>query len=212
MLKTMLLTALAAVSVSAIAQDNHREDGRYSIDATGKSQRDIKREVCRQAEYLSAGDQYDFNQMLDRLPATVENTIVSGLFAAHRQSVIIHSQMVMVMMPNDAVVMDSVKSDDQVILAQESEESMRPMRMIMQHPRYRDIDYDTALEILGSKLNETEKTQLDAWWNSDTMESDRDVNERQKDIIVRLLKINAAKADEVVYMSCCMTHKHFMVK
>jgi hypothetical protein len=187
MLKLTLLAAFAAVSVCAIAQDRYDEDSKIAIDANGKSHYDIKREVCRQEEYLSGGDAYTFEAMLNRMQGNTEDALISGLFAAHRQAVLIKDQIIASRFPDSSV-------GDQAVLAQETDSSMRPMRMVMDEPRHhRDMNYGTAFDILTADLNSTQTTWLAQWWD--------DATDREKDIVVRLLKLDASKADDPIYAS-----------
>ena len=189
MFKTTMLAAFVAVSVSAMAQNSWRDDSKESIDSTGKSQYDIKCEVLKQDQYLSAGDAMTFELMLDRMPGNAEKALCSGLFCAHRQAVLVRHQIIASMLPTDS----GYASYDQSVMAQETDNSMRPMRMVMQPDHTRDIDYESAFDILTADLGDTETTQLMHWWDG--------ANDRQRDIVVRLLKIDAKKADDPIYKS-----------
>ena len=213
MLKTTMLAAFAAISMCAMAQNYGQENGRSSIDATGKSWYEIKREVVKQDQYLSAGDAYDFEVMLERMPGNAVKALVSALFSAKRQSVLIHDQTVAAMFPVDAMVVSDVPGADRAaIMAQETETSIRPMRMIMQENRPRFLDHDTAFEILCTDLNATERTELGKWWDGfDLKLSSRDMditNTHAKDIICELLKNDIRRADDVIYPSLYMHHMY----
>jgi hypothetical protein len=198
MFKNMMLGAFVAIAACAGAQDKWwGDETRTGVDATGKTHSDILHSVCRQDQYLSGGDAYDFETMLYRLPSTIEDALVSGLFAAHRQSVLVRDEIIAARFNTDTDVLAMTTGGDQVILAQETENSMRPMRMVMREDPSRDINYDRAFDILTTDLNNTQETQLGRWWFNNA-------NEHDKDIIVRLLKIDARRADDPIYPSLYM--------
>lgn len=200
MLKTTMLAAFAAISVCAMAQDFDRDDSRSGIMASGKNHSDIVREVWKQTDNLPGGDVYLFANMMDRMPANTQDALISGLFAARRQAVVVRDQIIATRFAdNSDVVALATNSDHAGIMAEENEDSIRPMRMVMQGHRPVDIDYDTALDILTVDLNPTQKALVGDWWNDDQ-------NELQKDVIVKLLKIDARKADEPIYPSLYVHH------
>lgn len=215
MLKTTMLAAFAAISMCAMAQNYGQENSRSSIDATGKSHYEIKREVLKQDQYLTAGDAYDFETMLERMPVNAEHALISALFCARRQAVLIQDQKIASMFPVDAMIVnDAPGMDHTAIMAQETETSFRPMKMMMEssHPRF--MDYDTAFQILCTDLNSTERTQLGKWWDGYnvtlTSKGMDDTNTHAKDIICQLLKNDARRADDIIYPSLYMHHVYMV--
>ncbi len=195
MFKSTLLAALAAISVSVIAQ-TLPEDRRECIDANGKDYSQIKREVWKQVAYLSGGDQFTFTEMMDRMPGNTEHDLVQGLFCAHRQAVLIRDQIIASRFPENAEISAEVTTPDQVILAEESDNTLRPLRMVMQPTgAMPDIDSNLAFDILATDLNTTQRSDLATWW-------DDPKNELGQDIVVRLLKLDASKAQDPIYASC----------
>lgn len=195
MFKTTLLAALAAITVSALAQ-TMPEDRRECIDGNGKTYTDKKREVIKQVEYLSGADQYTFWVMMDRMPYNTEVAVVDGLFCAHRQAVLIRDQIIASRFPENTDIAAQTTTLDQSILAEESDNSMRPLRMVMQPSgSYPDIDTNTAFDILASDLNDTQRTQLAKWWDDPTQE-------QEVDVVVRIINLQASKANDPIYASC----------
>jgi len=203
MLKTMMLGAFVAVSVCALAQDGWRDDDRSAIDSNGKSRYEIAREVCKMDQYLSGSGSYDFEMMLNRMRGNTEDALISGLFSAHRQAVLVRDQIVASKCPaaDDTMIVIVPGADHTAVLAEETEGSMRPMRMVMQGSRPMDIDYDTAWEIVTANLNDTQTTQLARWW-------DNPENDHGKDLVCELLKIDARRADDPVYVSLYTHHMY----
>jgi hypothetical protein len=213
MFKYTMLAAMAAVTTCAMAQDRWWYDNNRSwVDANGKTHWDIKKAILHEDQYLSGGDQYTFEAMLNRMDGNTEDALISGLFAAQRQAVLVRDQIIASRFPSDTDIVAQTTGNDTVILAEETEISMRPMRMVMVEHTNRDIDYDTAFDILCTDLNATQRNYLARWWDdtSSTRDNNWDActNERQKDIIVRLLKIDARRADEPIYPSLYMHTKY----
>ena len=186
MFKTMMLAAMAVVSMSAFAQD-HRWHDRDSFDVAdaGKTQYGMERFVRWQCNDLMGPDDYTFEAMLNRMPANEENALIKGIFCAHREAVREREHIITMRFPNSTEVELSTNSNDEI--------SNRPMRMVMESTGPRDIDYRTALDILTSSVNATEGTWIEDWWG--------DATDQQKDCVVRLLKKSAHKADEPIYES-----------
>jgi hypothetical protein len=210
-----MLAAFAAVSMCAMAQNYGQENSRSSIDATGKSHYDIKQEVLKQDQYLMPGDAYDFEVMLERMPVNAEHALINALFSARRQAVLIHDQTISAMFPVDAmIVSDAPGMDHSAIMAQETETSFRPMRMMMEHSKPRFMDYDTAFSILCTDLNSTERTELGKWWDGYnitlTAWNMDNTNTHAKDIVCQLLKNDAKRADDVIYPSLYMHHVYMV--
>jgi hypothetical protein len=202
----MMLVAFAVVSAAAMAQDFDRHGKWAELDSNGKSKYDLKREVCWQAEDLSGGDKYDFEVMLERMNPNIEDAMISGLFCARRQAVIVrHQAVVAVVQSMDAMADANMAPDASAVIAEENDGSMRPMRMKMQPNTGRDIDYDTAFDILTSDLNSSQSAELSRWW-------DNDKNMRQKDVVVRMLKNDAKMADEPIYASFYTRHYDWITK
>jgi len=193
MYKTMLLAALAVVSVSAFAQDKvwHDRD-RYDVDDAGKTQYGMERFVKRQCADLMGPDSYTFETMLNRMPANEENALLKGIFCAHREAVKEREHMIAMRFPDNTEVVLSTNTNDEV--------GNRPMRMVMEAPGPRDIDYRTALDILTSSVNATEGSWIQDWWDT--------AIDTQKDVVVRLLKRSANKADEPIYASLYVHHTY----
>jgi len=216
MFKKMMLVAMAAVTACALAQDGRwEEQNRTEVGASGKSQWDIKCAVLRQDQYLTGGDAYTFEAGLNRMDGNVENALISGLFAAHRQSVLLRDQIIASQFPSDTDILAATTGNDSSILAEETETSMRPMRMVMVEHKHRDIDYETAWNILSADLNETQKTLLAKWWDDTDStrlaEFDSDRTVRMKDIICRLLELDAKRADDPIYPSLYIHHTYAVV-
>ena len=187
MFKSMLVAALAAVSMCTFAhaaqgQNDWRTKDWGAIDTAGKSQYDLRKAVVDQDEYLQGGDKYYFEAMLNRMTANNENALIDGLFDARRQAVIIRRNVIASMFPEESQYA-MVSPDD----------SMRPMRMVIEAPKPHDVDYDTALDILTANLNATQSTQLCDWWAT--------ADERAKDVCVKMLKIDAERCSGPIYPS-----------
>jgi len=191
MFKTMMLAAFAVVSMSAFAQGQkwHDQD-RMDCDDAGKTQYGMERFVKKQCESLLGPSDYIFNTMLDRLPANEENALVKGIYCAHRQAILEREQIIATRFPGVGEV--ELSNQSGTVMAS-VEQGNRPMRMVMESPGPRDIDYRTALDILTSSLNATEGSWVEDWWQN--------ADEPQRDTVVRLLKRSAAKADEPIYAS-----------
>lgn len=199
-----------------MAQDRWwNDDSRAAVDAAGKSRYAIKQSVLRQDQYLGGGDAYAFEAGLNRMDGNTEDALISGLFAAHRQSVLLRDQIIASRFPADSDVVAATTGNDSGILTEETETSMRPMRMVMVDHHSRDIDYNTAFDILTADLNQTQKTFLSKWWyESDSSrlgEFDSEAtNERMKDIVCKLLELNAKRADDPIYPSLYTHHTYPM--
>lgn len=75
------------------------------------------------------------------------------------------------------------------VVAVDTDDSMRPMRMLVRHPGHdKDINYEEAAKILSSSVDNTTAGTI-----HDFFMYDRD--ERLKDIVVRLIEVNAKVAD-----------------
>lgn len=224
MLKKISLLALAAVSMSAFAQSSTtttttitQEPARSSNSDMGLHTRDhwdMKKSVMWRAnQALSGGDRYYFSSMLDRLPTSVEMALVAGLSNAHRQAVIINDNMLAMRFPVDSSVTTTSTTDASGTTTTTTttttdwqmastttgtdwnERSFRPMRLIMSgSAKPKDINYGEALDILTADVNDSSTAMLRDWWNNKASDRDRDV-------IVRLLKDDASMADQIYYPS-----------
>jgi len=187
----MMLAAFAVVSMSAFAQGQKWQDrDKAECDDAGKTQYGMERFVKWQCNNLMGPDNYTFETMLDRLPASEENALVKGIYCAHRQAILEREHIVATRFPDLGEI--ELSSDSGGAMAS-VETGNRPMRMVMESPAPRDIDYRTAFDILTSSVNATESTWIGYWWKGATY--------TQKDVVVRLLKRSAAKADEPIYAS-----------
>jgi len=205
MLKTLMLAAFAAVAMAATAQDYSYGRGPYDqdkfyTDTATPTMWDMHKAVIRQDCELQGADKYAFETLLNRLPANTENALVKGLWSARKQSVQVYDAMCAAAIPVDN---SGFPTTTDVIASVNTDDSARPMKMIMQAPRPHDIDYNTALDILCSNLNATEATQVTDWFNG--------ANDREKDVVIKLLKHDAMKADDPIYASC-LVHRTYDVK
>ncbi len=187
MIKQTMIVALAVVSMSAFAQ-NHRwhDQDRDEMTSAGNTEFGMHKFMLKQDENLQGPDRYTFEAMLNRMPANEENALIKGLWNAHHQAVVVREQMIASRFPD-------ATEEGYASNVNTSDESSRPMRMVMESHGPRDIDYNTAENILSASLTDTEANWLQGWWTQST--------EAQKDVVVRLLKCSAAKADEPIYSS-----------
>jgi len=227
MLKTLTLAALATISMSAFAQSGTMSTTEYQTsrpmywnnkdmwDMSGKSDMEVRKAVeWRANTALSGGDRYVLATMLDRAPSSVEHSLLWGLANAHKQAVMINDRMLAYRFPDTTVTTTSTSSTDTMgnttmttttttspdwnasnMDWSSMEASWRPMRMVMtQSAKPKNINYYEALEILTSDLNSSSAGVLASWWNGTA-------SERQKDVIVRMLKDDAMMADAIYYPS-----------
>jgi hypothetical protein len=225
MLKKLTLAALASISMSAFAQSMTTVEyqtsrpmywnTRDNWDMSGKSDMEVRKAIESRANTaLSGGDRYVLATMFDRVPSNVEHSLLWGLANAHKQAVMINDRMLAYRFPATTVTSTTASSTDTMGTTTVTttttttpdweasnmdwsgiEDSWRPMRMVMtRNVKPKDISYITALDILTSDLNDSSAGVLAGWWNNDA-------SERQKDVIVRMLKDDAMMADAIYYPS-----------
>ncbi len=178
MLRKLSLTALAVVSMSAMAM----------ADGNPMADQDMRKDVLWQATNLTGGDQYYLGAWLDRLPSQYERTIVKALSSAHTSAMSLRDTIAMSRWNSDGT--EKMNWDDKSTWWNNTDETMRPMRMVMSMPSPREVGYNEALSALTAGLNATESGLLtQAFWG----------NERGRDILTRLVKDNASIADTAPY-------------
>jgi hypothetical protein len=220
MFKKISIAALAAISLSAFAQDSDyghwMEKG--DINVAGKSNFELRKRIDRQAsECLSFADQYDLDAMLNQNSDEIDTALLRGLCHAHRQAAVITDHMLAMRFPEDSTTYATTTTNGNTVTTttttttlqannidwSSEDHSSRPLRIIMTNPiRPKDLSYDDAISVLCSNLNATESSILSGWWYG---EDNRDgATERMKDVIVRLLKDDARMADQTYYPSVYM--------
>jgi len=211
MLKQISIAALAAVSMCAFAQNSST----WSDDGMNKNDYNMRKHVeWRGNGCLSGGDRYELAEMLDRAPMSVEHCLLLALTGAHKQAVMINDKMLAVRFPADSTttMATTVNNNGTTTTTTTTtdtwsassmdwsgeEAGSRPMRLIMTNAKKpKDIDYDETRDILLANLNDTDAAIIADWWRTKA-------NERQRDIIVRLLKDDARMADQIYYPSVYM--------
>jgi hypothetical protein len=215
MLKSITLAALAAVSMSALAQstswDNTSMHGNLNKDAVmistdrsgAEMMYDRQKSVMMQANMgLTGGDAYYLERALDHLPSNVEQALLWGLYNSRANAVSIRDEYARMRQEefarswqsgNRTVVTNWNWNDPNwnstMTWSDEQAMTWRPMRMIMAKPmNMRNISYLEAMSILTAGADATTAGTITNFF----MES-RD--ERLKDIIVRLLRNNASLID-----------------
>lgn len=221
MFKQMTLAAMAIVATSAFAQSTTTTTVEYKsapgwnkaddIDLEGKSIHQLRKKLeWRANDALSGGDRTTLVSLLNRAPSNVEQALLMGLSKSHRQAVMINDQMLAWRFPADTTVSTTTTNGYSTTTTtttydnnmnwsamdwSSAEANSRPMRMIMtKSAKPKDISYDQAIEILTSDLNDTQAGTLSSWWFSRASVG-------QKDVVVRLLKDDAAMADQTYYPS-----------
>ncbi len=213
MFKKMTLAALATVSMSAFAQtsttswsndmtwqqQNHHWN---AMDPNGMTTWDARNMVVWQSNTaLSGGDRYILSNLLDRAPHNVVNALVWGLSRANWQARSYATERMMARYPasTTSYTTSTTNTDGTVTTTTTTSNTgwamtARPMRFVMDKMAPRDVNYMEAMDILTSGVTSTEATILRTWW-MDT------ATERQRDVIVRLLKDNATLVDVPYYPS-----------
>jgi hypothetical protein len=202
MFKKIALMALAAVSVSAFAQNSStmQDPGTMSFMEARNAV------MTRGYATLNAGDAYVLSNVIDRSPSHVANAVAYALAHNHWQAQIIAEEIVLARWPVDRTsYTTTVTNPDGTVTTTTTTtstaytttyaENMRPMRLVMEpNSSPRDIEWSQALDLMTANITAAEATQLrDWWWNRAT--------EREKDVIVRVLEANAKLADTVTYTS-----------
>ncbi|AIE87368.1 hypothetical protein [Fimbriimonas ginsengisoli] len=232
MLKRLTLAALATISMSAFAQ-NTMTTTEYQTsrpmmwsdkdwDMSGKSDMEVRKAVeSRANDVLSGGDRYCLATMLDRAPSSVEHALLWGLANSHKQAIMINDRMLAYRFPDTTVTTTSTTTTDTTGTTtttvattttpdwnasnmdwSNTEASWRPMRMVMTKSiKPKDLSYIEALDILKSDLNDTSAGILTDWWNNTA-------SDRQKDVLVRMVKGDARMADAIYYPSV-YTHRTY---
>ena len=210
MFKKIALLALAAVSVSAMAQSSSWSSNWQ--DPSTMTYTDARMAVMKRGfDSLNAGDAYILSNIIDRAPTNVATPLAFALAHNHWQARIISEELVASRWPVDSTsYTTTVTNPDGTVTTTTTTttsaysttyaENMRPMRMVMETPQMpRDIEWNQALDIITANVTTAEATQLrDWWWNKAT--------EREKDVITRALEANAKLADTVTYSSAWRSH------
>lgn len=216
------------MSITTTYDANHpwRAANEY-FDPNGKSLWTVEKHVERYADkYLNAGDAYRISDTLSRVPLEIESALVFGLADAHLEAVNIEDRMLAMRFPQDSTTTITTSNTGSgttttttttTNMASNIDWSSdapgsRAMRMVMTSERKpKDIDYNEAIDILCSRISDSQAAVLRDWWYSgqddDNIERSVTVQgatEAQKDAIVRLLKVDASMADDVYYPSVYM--------
>lgn len=238
MIKNMLTMALATMSVAAMAQtdttskttttttteyqtNTHswNKDREMDMNWSDQSMWSLRKHVEWHAgQVLSGGDKFVLATMLDRAPTSVELSILKGLTGARKQAVMINDRMLAMRFPADTTITTTTTADNSGVtkttkvtadndmsaqaMNMADDSQSRPMRMAMSRSSSpKEINYLDAVDILSSNLDSTESATLQDWWFYRA-------SERQKDVLVRLLKDDAGISSQIYYPSV-YTHRTY---
>jgi hypothetical protein len=165
--------------------------------------------VCRgvreQAEWMRPADRDHFYTMLWESPANLGYILQNSLYDARIQAdcarhdmvaadVAAIDQMGQTTPSNSMVATDTTMNSDMIANNDLVNVSNRPLKFVFARPKHADINYPMALDILDQGRTQNERVILDDWW-------DNTATDRDKDVIVRMLKMDARSLTVPVYPS-----------
>jgi hypothetical protein len=210
MLKKLALLALAAVSMSAIAQDtaismtSSMDTTWQNYDMNAQDHWSRRKVVWDNLSWLGGGDRYYFEKSISMMTGPQEFVITKALYnlggyarqlrweagmarmnkewptyAYNRTTTISTTTDTSGTTTTTTTTVTPTYTSTGAMAWDTQGEMARPLRFAYEMQRPRIIDYRSALEILGSSLDSTEKGILNHWWMN--------ADERSKDILVRLI-------------------------
>lgn len=195
-MKTFMMIALAAVSMSAFAQGMGEkkmgwQDKTWTADWSMKHGIELDKPIADQPkmqvgkavkmhidEYMTGGDQYMFSQLWDRTPSNVTWALKQGLANVLQQSLILQSGWNNSEMSNsgmavkDIIVANKALGPDTYAMFESPQpmaDSSRPMKMVtwMGAPNVM-ADSAWTWKAISANLNETQKAVLWGWYDNTT--------------------------------------------
>ncbi len=208
MLKTWTAAALMAVTVCAMAQNYIGTNGSNSEHGIMVDQ-DLRMQVLQRSDILRPADEVYMESFLDRLPSNQERVVVKALANTRAAAWDIRDQMAYAPSTVTTTTTDTTGSgtpnEDQTKPQVTNsntwtvtEETMAPMRLVVQRPEPRDVSWQEARDILISGLDTSERAMFsDLWFNAP---------EEAKDAMTRYVMNSASWADMPIYRHAWMYH------
>ncbi|HWD39331.1 MAG TPA: hypothetical protein VG944_10810 [Fimbriimonas sp.] len=101
------------------------------------------------------------------------------------------------MTPSGSVTSTTTTTENGEMAIAMTDDSSRPMRMVMAHRDMRDVDYDRAIEILKSGLPYSDRVKIDELFHPQVRDQMDYTNARALDSIIHVIDYNAKMADKV---------------
>jgi hypothetical protein len=101
------------------------------------------------------------------------------------------------MAPNGTVTSTTTTTDNGEMAITMTDDSSRPMRMVMAHRDMRDVDYDRAVDILKSGLPYSDRVKIEELFHPEVRNQIDFSNSRALDAIIHVIDYNAKMADKI---------------
>jgi hypothetical protein len=174
-IRALAITAVLAVSTIAGAQQ-----GVCPPDPDYLTRGEARQlAVDRAGAVLRAGDLYIFNNLMQRAPYSVTNTLSHALATNYWQAYLLGEEMAATKKPSVVDVVVRIPSSDT---------SLRPMRLLMENRDMSVLQPTDVLNVLLTGLGRYDQTQLKDWWLNQA-------TERERDVVGKIVRQNASMAN-----------------
>jgi len=215
---------MVAASICAFAQmeskngiyytDNDLMSNPPTAQKNSVSYEDMRWNVMHQAHWLNGADRFDLYAMLDKSTGNVQNSLLQALYNVRCEANLARHDVIAAEVANaDQMAMSPAPGYTYFFAQTPSTMSAqtaptdftdidnRPMRMILDQSKVPDINYWDAADILEHEMSSGARVAFDNWYWSDQ-------NERQRDVLVHMLKQDAWIKNQPIYVST-MTKRAF---